>query len=1048
MHVSIRGIAPRGFLVALLVALLAAPAAGQQVTGKVEGRVTDAQTGQPLAGAQVIVVGTRLGNITNQDGYYFINNVPAEVFDLQAQFIGYQSVTVTGQRVLAGQTVTVDFQLPTTAVALEPITVVGERNPLVPRDQVASKNIISAEVAQNLPVDNVRQLLRLQPGVVDHGLFKGFSIRGGRSGEEALYVDGVLLRNFNRGTSTLALAPTSVSEIDVLTGGFSAEFGEAQSGIINYVTRRGAQEWAGRVSFESDEMMPNKYSLGLNRLELNAGGPVFGPLSFFGGVTAQGQRSSNEGKLWRDVPIYVMDGIDTVVTVAATAGVAGASDQREVPIPKFTLYEQDGQIPFSNSDNYALDGKLDLSYGSGSRAYVSLKQLRSQGRSAFGAGQSQSYNGAAASGSRSTTRAAILGWTHNFVQRADNALALDLKLALTRDELLGGVLDPAWELDNRNPALGFTFDDFEFLVDEDDFPVDQTLVDMYLGNKDIRDPNTGQVIRQRAPFLNRTDLRLRQEFRLNPYGVATGFSLSGLPSSFSFAREEQVQVRATVDWQANRYHRVKFGGDYTDIDLVAASTSWINQDFGDVWVENPKRSSLFFQDRVDVGDVVIEGGVRWDRFDPNTNYPLVAGFYNIEDPATFTDAEVQNEVSPRVGVSFPVTVNSTFRLSYGHFVQVADLDEYYQGKNIDFFRFKNTNTNDVWGRPLKLAKTITFEFGFRQLLAPDFVLDVSAYNKDKLSDVAIRKLAWNDPTSPGVVNFLNTITNADFGNVRGVDVRLDRRWGRWLDVSLGYSFQDAKSTGTDPNTYTRLFARIERNSNQLLGLPPNPAQAIRSTEENRKHNVTGYFMLRLPNDWDGPAFLRNTGLFGVARLASGLPYSPLREVGIQVAQGPPTGVFEGDLKYDEISTNTTPWLREFDLKLQRGVRFGSRSAVVFLDARNVFDFKNKTRVFLSTGDIVDERIYGELVRGHQNLLGGGSPRAVDLSSLSSAGGGVTSEVDLIALRRAEQRFGDGDGTFTLTEQEKAFRSAVLFFSGPQDLVAQGRRLRLGFEVTF
>src|SRR5690606_38806318 len=75
-----------------LAALLAGgPVAAQQTTGRIQGRVTDAQTGQPLVGASVIVVGTNYGNITNEEGYYFINNVPAGVHDIQAQFLGYRT---------------------------------------------------------------------------------------------------------------------------------------------------------------------------------------------------------------------------------------------------------------------------------------------------------------------------------------------------------------------------------------------------------------------------------------------------------------------------------------------------------------------------------------------------------------------------------------------------------------------------------------------------------------------------------------------------------------------------------------------------------------------------------------------------------------------------------------------------------------------------------------------------------------------------------------------------------------------------------------------
>src|SRR4051812_29973492 len=180
---------------AVLALLLAPVALRAQETGKIEGRVLD-QGGQPIVGAQVVVVGTRFGNITNPQGYYFIDNVPAGLQDIQAQFIGYQTVTVRQQRILAGQTQTQNFTLAQAAVAVQAIEVLGERAPLVPRDQVASKNIVTGEQVSQLPVDNPRSLLTLQPGVVATGRkTNAISIRGGRSGEEAVFVDGVLVRN-------------------------------------------------------------------------------------------------------------------------------------------------------------------------------------------------------------------------------------------------------------------------------------------------------------------------------------------------------------------------------------------------------------------------------------------------------------------------------------------------------------------------------------------------------------------------------------------------------------------------------------------------------------------------------------------------------------------------------------------------------------------------------------------------------------------------------------------------------------------------------------
>ena len=172
---------------ALAVVLLAVGAGGlwaQGTTGKIEGTVTD-PNGQAVAGAQIIIAGTAAGAVTSSTGYYFINNVPAGVYTLRAQMIGFSPSETRNVRVLADQTLTVNFSLQR-AVELGAITVTVQQNPIVPRDQVTSKAIVTGTVVNNMPVDNVRAVMALQPGVVESGKGEGLSIRGGRAGEAAV----------------------------------------------------------------------------------------------------------------------------------------------------------------------------------------------------------------------------------------------------------------------------------------------------------------------------------------------------------------------------------------------------------------------------------------------------------------------------------------------------------------------------------------------------------------------------------------------------------------------------------------------------------------------------------------------------------------------------------------------------------------------------------------------------------------------------------------------------------------------------------------------
>jgi len=163
----------------------------QGSTGKIEGRVRD-QAGAPIANAQVYIVGTAFNAMTNPQGYYFINNVPASTVAVRAAFIGYKSTQVEGVKVLAGQTITVDVQLEQTAVEIQEITVVTQTQPLVPRDEVASKQRIDGAFTEKLPVDRINSVLALQPGVVAANASGSLlSIRGGRTEQAVTYVDGV-----------------------------------------------------------------------------------------------------------------------------------------------------------------------------------------------------------------------------------------------------------------------------------------------------------------------------------------------------------------------------------------------------------------------------------------------------------------------------------------------------------------------------------------------------------------------------------------------------------------------------------------------------------------------------------------------------------------------------------------------------------------------------------------------------------------------------------------------------------------------------------------
>ncbi len=313
-------------LTAVVLATGASTLFAQAATGKIEGKVRD-QQGAPIANVQVIIIGSKFGAQTNADGYYFINLVPAGNVTLQASFIGYKKTQITDLRVLSGQTITADITMESTPVEVQEITVVAAQNELVPRDAVTTKQNVQGNYTEKLPVDQINNALALQPGVVASTGGTTLSIRGGRTDEQAVYVDGVPVGAGNRGGgfvtgggNSISIGTNGFEDASVTTGAGSAAFGGAQSGIISISTRTGGDKFTGAVGFESDGLFGNSVSLGFNRITASLGGPIVNNLSFFVSGVLAGAASAGTGQDRANSPYFTVAGVDTVVAVPDSKG--------------------------------------------------------------------------------------------------------------------------------------------------------------------------------------------------------------------------------------------------------------------------------------------------------------------------------------------------------------------------------------------------------------------------------------------------------------------------------------------------------------------------------------------------------------------------------------------------------------------------------------------------------------------------------------------------------------------------------------------------------
>jgi hypothetical protein len=1088
---------PRGSVVTALVSALclfgSRPGLGQDAAGKIEGRVHDDQ-GTPIHGSIVTIPGTAFTATTSPRGYFFFNSVPPGTITLRIVAIGHAGQEIRDIRIRAGHTVTHDVVLQSAPVQIEAMTVTAARNPLVPRDAVTTKQTTPGDFVERLPVDDVTGVLVLQPGVVRTQRGE-LTLRGGRPEETLLYVDGVPVSpGFRLNTpgflgippTTIELGTNALEEVSVTTGALSAEYGNTQSGVVSLLTRSGGPRFSGSFGYETDEPMGAGNSLGFNRFTGSLGGPVAGNLTFFVSAVVQGQRSAEGGWGSERAPLFAAAGIDTTVAVPSIVGDSSA-DTSFVPIQRFAVVRGDCaalqsstnpgiasnygrecggiRVPWSFESRFQVLGKLAYTYGTGSRLVVSFAASQNQGR-LFN--YDFAFSPLFSEATRSWNEVLTLHWSQNLVRAAERQVALEVYLSYQQDHALQGPLSQEGEQSSRDPALGIRLSPLEFLFDFENFPINDELVRNFLRQEGTRSP---------LDLDNADDYRTIDRYRNNPYGLQA-FREGGGPEGLLSLQEERRAIgRATLDWQMDRYNRLRMGVEGIRYRIGFYGHFLTSSAAGDVWIRRPYRWNVFVEDRLDLGDLVLIGGLRYDTFDSDGRAPVwfdsTSGTFKYfpristnpdfqrDDPdAIFRPYKSHGYLSPHIQVSFPVLDQTNFRLSYAHQVQAPDFAGILRRANTDFGL-----SGGLYGSDLGFSKTITFEFGIRRSFGPDMVIDVAAFAKNKLSDVTGRSIRLYDPFLQDTVD-VQRLTTGDFGLVKGVDIRLDRRIGDLLNGVIAYTFQDAKNTGDDPLSYLNRQSVLVSNTSGINVLPP---QAMLTTRDSRPHNLSGAVALHFPTDWrEGTlvgSILSRTGVYAVFRYASGTAYTQCEPVPGNESFTSSGGGCSFNVALGEFNGVRLPTEKQFDLRVTRGFQVGPLEATGYFEARNLFNFRNVVEVFSAFNDVVSRperdktwaadstsfaregEASGVLNNVGQLDLRFGGAVAAGCGNWIRADG-VPAAPNCVYLIRAEERYGNGDHVFDLAEQRRAADALYQVNRGIQTFTGSPRRLRIGLEISF
>jgi hypothetical protein len=281
------------WMLAFALVLLTAFTNAFAQTGRITGKVTDAKSGEPLAFANVVVVGTKMGAMTLNDGSYTVTGVPVGTYTVKAMMMGYTAVEKPGLKVDAGAAAEINFQLEETIVSRTQEIVVEAELPQIDIKSSETAHRVSADQLKELPVDDVVSAVALKSGIVKTG--DELHVRGGRGGEVQMQIDGVPVDDpLGGGAISVGLLGTDQSE--VVTGGMDAEYGNAQSAIINVSTREGGKNFEGQVRYMTDDFgRRDKTYTNYDRIGVGFGGPTgLKSLTYY----LSGEATFSDGENW------------------------------------------------------------------------------------------------------------------------------------------------------------------------------------------------------------------------------------------------------------------------------------------------------------------------------------------------------------------------------------------------------------------------------------------------------------------------------------------------------------------------------------------------------------------------------------------------------------------------------------------------------------------------------------------------------------------------------------------------------------------------------
>ena len=958
-------------LLALFPALLFAQ------DGKLRGKVTDKESGEALISANVQIEGTTMGAATNENGEFVILSVPAGVYALKATYIGYTTVTVSNVIISSGLTTNQDLKMASSAVQVQGVEIIAER-PLIQRNTTNTVRMTSQDEIKSMPYRGVTSIVALSAGVVQQN--GNLYVRGGRVGEVAFFIDGASVTNpmyAEDSRQGVSIIQEAIEEIQLQSGGYTAEFGGASSGIARTTTRTGGSQYKFTADYQTDDFAkPGQKFLGTTAWGFRNGvATVSGPIpmiprsSFF--IAGQHNYVRNRTKMF-----FVPFRFDSLVTDAYYSYGAG------IPLPGPVEFKE-GALPNNWNESNDIQGTLLFNFNPFKiRATGSYTSQQNPLNHAWGGG-TVNTNGLnnyfvrtpfmreAKSGFANLRLTHVLSQTTfyevglSYFQRkgkdydpdfGDNWREYVDSVAARRVGRLVGDSTGFYRSRWVGPRPYSVINSFTF---NDTWAINN-------GYTKSSERSLGATVDMTSQITPTWELKAggRLETWLMRFYDVNSAQLAGNISGFnefvarSIGQYSDAAIAANPALKRERDVRYATAGgiDYYGYDI------WGNEyDSGIDGPRKPTFASAYLQNKLEFHDLILNIGARYEYFDQNVQ--TVDNWTNPEwdnnlDYFANPEAQLRNSsatslILPRVSFSFPVTDLTVFYAMYGKYAQLPPLSRLYSGSSalanrispLSRVGYTLSNTPNGAGMFVRPERSTQYEMGIRQTVSDNFALTMTGFYKDIRDQIQLKRIL----NTSGVPMFA-AYQNADFSTIKGLEMTLELRRTKRLSARVNYTLQDGRGSASTPAS-----SRVAVSDDGTARFP----NFIFPFDYNQTHRGTIFVDYRWGKG-DGGSILEGLGFNAVLSFNSGHNYTQVLEpqvlgqasvweMGVRPIVDPRTRN-----PVEPVNSSTTPWVFNVDLNASKVFYLSDMTFELYVNVLNLFNMMQVTNVFPNTGTPTDD----------------------------------------------------------------------------------------------